>query len=70
MPNKSRFLFLLNTSMVKQIFDLYSSNLISVIKLLLINGFPFGLLTFYILNTKNKNKFLILISILYLIVFF
>lgn len=50
--------------------DLYSSNLISVIKLLLINfGFPFGLLTFYILNTKNKNKFLILISILYLIVF-
>ncbi len=50
--------------------DLFKLNLFSLIKVVLINfGFPFGLVVYYLINTRNKNNILILITLIYFISF-
>ena len=52
------------------LFDLNQINIISFLKLIVLNFLlPFGLAFYYVFKTKNKNKILILMFLIYLLIF-
>ena len=52
------------------LFDLNQINGISFFKLIILNFlFPFGLASYYVLKTQNKNKILVIMFLIYLLIF-
>ena len=69
--NPTFFIPLENQSGQTDIHDIFKINMISLIKILILNFlFPFGLAFYYLIGTdKVKNKVLLTIMLIYLLVF-